>query len=88
VALRLAQHGLGELVPPLQCRHSKSVVGFLKLPFPSLSARRRFELPIRFQQHPFALCLELVPVPFQDFEPVEGRPEIPLDRCELLEHFS
>jgi len=28
---------------------SKSVVGFLKLPFSSLSARRRFEVPISFE---------------------------------------
>lgn len=67
---------------------SEPVVGFLELPLSSLGARRRFELPIRFQHHSFALSLKLVPVPFQNFEPVEGRPEIPLDRCKLLERFG
>jgi len=62
-------------------RVSEPVVGLLELPFASLSARRRFELAIRFEQHSFALSLELVPVPFQDFDPVEGRADLPLERC-------
>jgi hypothetical protein len=67
---------------------SEAVVGFLELPFALLCTGCRLEFAIGFEQHSLALGLEMVPCPFQNFEPVEGRPELPLERCKLLERFG